>query len=221
MSTKLFIHDVARRITSTTRRVQRSGVASSAVLRRQFDFRVERIWTAFTDREQLRGWFGSVCGDLREGETVMIDVGAPHQITSRILRCERPHHLIVTWWYGGFPPNHIDEVELRLSAKDDETLLVLEHRSRATDDWWFGAGSGWEFALIKLGVLLQGGDPAALSVEELDQELRRALGVCRQGRKPQWPASSTNEIARSPVRLHQEPAGAILRQAENFELDYT
>ena len=171
MSSKPSMHDIAAWITSTERQVQRSGVVSSAVIRRQFDFGVERIWTAFTDREQLAKWFGRVTGELREGETVMTDVGAPHQITSRILRCEPPGHLIVTWWYGGFPTDHIDEVELRLSADGDKTLLVLEHRSRATDDWWFGAGSGWEFALVKLGVMLRGGDPAALPVEELDQKL--------------------------------------------------
>jgi uncharacterized protein YndB with AHSA1/START domain len=171
MSTKPSMHDIAAWITSTERQVQRSGVLSSAVIRRRFDFGVERIWTAFSDREQLGKWFGRVSGELREGETVMTDVGAPHPITSRILCCEPPNHLIVTWWYGGFPGDHIDEVELRLSMDGDQTLLVLEHRSRATDDWWFGAGSGWEFALVKLGVMLRDGDPAALPVEELDEKL--------------------------------------------------
>ena len=171
MSTKPSMDDIAAWITSTDRQVQRLDEGSSAVLRRRFDFGVQRIWTAFTDREQLDKWFGQVSGEFRESETVMIDVGAPHQITSRILRCEPPQHLVVTWWYGGFSPDHVDEVELHLSADGDKTLLMLEHRSRARDDWWFGAGSGWEFALVKLAVLLQGGDPAALPVEELDEKV--------------------------------------------------
>jgi len=171
MSPKPSIRDVAAWISSTDRLVQRSGAVSSAVIRRRFDFGVERIWTAFSDREQLGKWFGRVSGELGEGATVMIEVGAPHQITSQILRCEPPQHLVVTWWYGGFSPDHVDEVELHLSADGDKTLLMLEHRSRARDDWWFGAGSGWEFALVKLAVLLQGGDPAALPVEELDEKV--------------------------------------------------
>jgi uncharacterized protein YndB with AHSA1/START domain len=171
MSPKPSIRDVAAWISSTDRLVQRSGAVSSAVIRRRFDFGVERIWTAFSDREQLGKWFGRVSGELREGATVMIDIGAPHPITSRILCCEPPDHLIVTWRYGGFPADHIDEVELRLSMDGGQTLLVLEHRSRAADDWWFGAGSGWEFALVKLGVMLRDGDPAALPVEELDEKL--------------------------------------------------
>jgi uncharacterized protein YndB with AHSA1/START domain len=171
MSHKPSVHDLAAWISSTDRLVQRSGAVSSAVIRRRFDSSIDRVWNAFTDREQLCKWFGRVSGELREGETVMTDVGAPHRITSRILCCEPPAHLMVTWRYGGFPADQIDEVELRLSADGDKTLLVLEHRSRATDDWWFGSGSGWEFALVKLDVILRDGDPAALAVEELDQKL--------------------------------------------------
>src|SRR5215510_6187721 len=103
MSHKPSIQDLAAWISSTDRLVQRSGVVSSAVIRRRFDFSTDRVWNAFTDRERLGKWFGRVKGELREGETVTTDVGAPHLITSRILCCEPPALLIVTWHYGSFP----------------------------------------------------------------------------------------------------------------------
>jgi hypothetical protein len=144
------------------------------MLSRRFDFGIDEIWTACTDAQQLRKWFGSVIGDLRESGTVKMDVGAPCSISSKILVCEPPHHLLVTWEYGKVSPDLVDQVELRLNAKGDKTThMELEHRSGAKGDWWFGAGSGWEFALMKLRFRLEGGDPFSLPVEEIDQALGR------------------------------------------------
>jgi uncharacterized protein YndB with AHSA1/START domain len=176
MSKRLSASDIARWIASTERRVQRSGRTIGAVLSRRFDFGINEIWTACTDAQQLRKWFGSVSGELRESGTVKIDVGAPCHVSSKILLCEPRHHLLVTWKYGEVPPDQVDQVELRLNAKDDRTHMELEHRSCAKGDWWFGAGSGWEFALIELQVLLEGGEPFSLSVEEIDQQLGRVWG---------------------------------------------
>jgi hypothetical protein len=75
---------------------------------------------------------------------------------------------VLTWSYPG---RVIDEIEIRLAADGDGTLVELEHRSCDQTDWWFGAGSGWEYALIKLSVLLRGDDPSKVSAEELDQKL--------------------------------------------------
>jgi len=173
MSKRPSASGIERWIASTERRVQRSGKTSGAMLSCRFDFGIDEIWTACTDAEQLRKWFGSVSGDLRESGTVKMDVGAPCSICSKILVCEPPHHLLVTWEYGEVLPDEVDQVELRLNTEGDKTLVELEHRSCAKGDWWFGAGSGWEFALIKLRVTLEGGDPLSLSVEEIDQALGR------------------------------------------------
>lgn len=171
MSAKSPEKDITAWLKATERQVRRAEDAKIALLRRRFDAGLDRVWTAFTDRDQLRRWFGDVTGDLQEGATLTIDVGANCNVTSRILRCEAPHRLLVTWRYGGFPPEHVDQVELRLTADGDGTLLELEHRSDDKTEWWLGAGSGWEYALIKMSVLLQGGDPAGVSSEELDQKL--------------------------------------------------
>ena len=135
---------------------------------RQFDLGVDEIWTALSAPDRLRRWLGKVEGDLRENGAVTIDVGAPCRIVSRILVCHPPRRLVATWQYD---QNPVDEVEVRLTAEGDGTRLDLEHRSDAEGDWWFGAGSGWEFALLKLGMLLRGDDPAELSPKEFDEVL--------------------------------------------------
>jgi uncharacterized protein YndB with AHSA1/START domain len=171
MNTKPPASDIAAWLKSTERQVRRVGDSRSAVLHRRFDHALDGVWAACTDRNHLRRWFGGVSGDLHEAATLTIDVGADCKVTSRILGCEPPHRLLVTCWYGGFPPEHVDQVELRLAADGDGAWLELEHRSDDKTDWWFGAGSGWEFALIRLRVLLQGDDPAKVSAEHLDSKL--------------------------------------------------
>ncbi len=41
-----------------------------------------------------------------------------------------------------------DQVQFLLKTNGDGTLLELEQRSNDKTDWWFGAGVGWESALI-------------------------------------------------------------------------
>ncbi|MDB6094236.1 MAG: polyketide cyclase [Verrucomicrobia bacterium] len=150
---------------ATERQVLRVGDRTSALLRRRFDTSPETIWAACTERDPLRRWFADVSGDLHEGASLTFDVGAPCRLTSRVLRCEPPRRLRFTWSYPG---REIDEVELRLAAAGNGTRLELEHRLDDKSEWWYGAGSGWEFALIKLGVLLRGGDPLSINAQEFD-----------------------------------------------------
>ncbi len=117
---------------------------------------------------QLRRWFADVSGDLNEGATLTFDVGAPCNVTSRILRCGPSRRLLFTWSYPG---RDIDEIDVRLTADGEGAVVELEHRSADKTEWWFGAGSGWEYALIRLSVLLRGDDPSAVSGKELDQKL--------------------------------------------------
>ncbi|HEY5909142.1 MAG TPA: SRPBCC domain-containing protein [Verrucomicrobiae bacterium] len=162
--------DIHTWLKSTQREVRSIGHRKAALVHRRMDAPRERVWVACTDRDQLRRWFADVTGDLREAATLTFDVGAPCKVTSRILRCAFPHNLLLTWLYPG---REIDEVELRLTADGDGTVVELEHRSEDKTEWWLGAGSGWEYALIKLSVLLRGDDPAEVSAEELDQKLGR------------------------------------------------
>jgi hypothetical protein len=90
MNTKPPATAIAAWLKSTERQVRHVGDGRSAVLRRRFDAALDTVWAACTDRDQLRRWFGDVSGDLTEGATLTIDVGADCKVTSRILRCERP-----------------------------------------------------------------------------------------------------------------------------------
>ena len=166
-------------LTATERQVSCIGDAKVARLRRHFDFSHQEIWNACTDRDQLPRWFAEVSGDLQEGATLKFDVGAPCKVTSRILRCEPSNRLLLTWSYPG---RDIDEIDFRLAADGDGAVVELEHRSGDKTDWWFGAGSGWEYALLRLTVLLSGGDPTRVSAGQLDQKLgplwRAAARAC-------------------------------------------
>jgi uncharacterized protein YndB with AHSA1/START domain len=174
--------NIAHWLESTHREVRRSAKSNSILLRRRFDFSVEKVWNACTEREPLRQWFGEVSGDLREGGILAIDVGMKEKVTSRILLCEPPHRLVVSWSYGSDPRDAADQVELRLSSDCTGTLIELEHRSSDENSWNLGIGPGWEDWIIRLSVMLYGGDPAEVSSEDLYPKLEplwMKLGVSR------------------------------------------
>jgi uncharacterized protein YndB with AHSA1/START domain len=168
MTTILFGTDLERWLKATERRVERNGDATRALLRRRLDATVDRVWIACTDRDLLARWFAGINGVMEVGATLTLEVGAPCTLTAQVLHCNPPHRLVITWSYPG---RVVDEVELRLAPDDDGTLLELGHRSGDNSDWWIGAGSGWEYALVRLSVLLQGDDPAGVSAEAVDARL--------------------------------------------------
>jgi hypothetical protein len=96
-------------------------------------------------------WYIEPVGNLRLGGTFTFE-GTAH---GRILRCDAPRSLCVTWLYA---PGRADEVEVRLSPLGDQrTLLELEHASVAdlapdgVTDAIVSAGVGWEVAMAYLG----------------------------------------------------------------------
>ena len=134
-----------------------AGEARTAIIRRWYDAEVEEVWDACTRPERIARWFLPVAGELRLGGTFHLRGNA----SGRVLRCEPPRLLRVSWAYGERPT---DEVELRLSTgAGDGTLLELEHASvsrlvevdgRMVDPFLndlktglWGAGIGWELPL--------------------------------------------------------------------------
>jgi len=160
--------DISAWLKAADREVRRSSDNKVARLRCRLDASAQRVWDTCTDRDQLRRWFADVSGDFLPEATLTFDVGAPCKVTSRILRCEPPRRLLVTWSYPG---RETDEIEFRVAADGEGAIVELEHRSSDKTEWWFGAGSGWESALIRLSVFLSGGDPSRVSADELDQKL--------------------------------------------------
>jgi uncharacterized protein YndB with AHSA1/START domain len=134
-----------------------AGEARTAIIRRWYDASLEDVWDACTTPERIARWFLPVAGELRLGGTFHLKGNA----SGKVLHCEPPRLLRVSWAYGGRPT---DEVELRLSPGEDEgTLLEIEHASvsrlvevdgRLVDPFLndaktglWGAGIGWEMPL--------------------------------------------------------------------------
>jgi uncharacterized protein YndB with AHSA1/START domain len=139
-----------------------TGEGRSLLLRRTYDAAVEDVWDACTDPERLGRWLGQVEGDLRAGGTYQIKDNAG----GRIVRCEAPRLLAVTWSFGGGMDT---EVELRLApGPDGDTVLELEHSSPAeiVDELLrtygpggtIGIGGGWDLSLLGLDRHLHGAD---------------------------------------------------------------
>ena len=133
-----------------------AGDARTVVLRRVYPASPETLWQAITDRTHLRSWFVEPKGDLHLGGTFALE-GHAH---GRILRCDAPRMLRVTWVYG---PRHADEVDVRLTKSEGGgTVIELEHASIAdtapdgVTDALLGVGVGWELAMAHLGRHLDG-----------------------------------------------------------------
>ncbi len=196
--------DISTWIDSTHREVRRAGNIRSVYLRRHFDSSIEKVWSACVEREKLSRWFGDVSGDLREGGELAIDVGMKEKVTSRILRCEPPNQLVVTWSYDGDPRDPADQVELRISSDGSGVTLELEHRSGDEGAWNIGIGSGWEDWIIRLGVLLRGGDPSEVSSDELQPRLEplwTELGESVTSDEPSIKVSVSRRFSASPERV--------------------
>ena len=153
MTTKKF--DLQAWLAHTGRDIRRDGErVRSVAVRRHFDAPIERVWDAW-----VAGWKEKIAiGDARPGETVELDLGGPTRVTCKILACEPPTHLAVTWVYGEPTAIKPDEVSVRMSAVGERTLLVLEHNSEAGGAWAPGIGAGWEAGLLMFELMLFGGD---------------------------------------------------------------
>ncbi len=124
------------------------------------------MWNACTDPGRISRWLAPIDGDLRLGGTFQLKDNAG----GRILRCEEPHLIKVTWAFGDGMPT---EVEVRLApCTDGGTTLELEHASPAeiVDELvrtygpggTIGIGGGWDLTLLGLDLFLHGAtfDPA-------------------------------------------------------------
>jgi uncharacterized protein YndB with AHSA1/START domain len=136
------------------------GPARTVVLRRSFPAPAEDVWDAITDPERLGRWFLPVTGDLRVGGLYQIEGNAG----GRILRCERPTELVVTWIFGAdIATTTGSEVHLTLSPEPDgSTELMLRHVAVVDPALWdqYGPGAtgvGWDLSFLGLGLHLAGG----------------------------------------------------------------
>jgi uncharacterized protein YndB with AHSA1/START domain len=164
--------DIVREIDAVEREVGSgripAGEGRQVRLRRTYDAPIEEVWDALTDPARIGRWFLPISGDYRVGGTYQFEGNAG----GRILSCDRPNQLHVTWVFG---PGEPSEVVVRLKPSGaDATVLELEHTAVVPDEMWseYGPGAvgvGWEGGLLGLELHLSGGsvgDPLAWQVSD-------------------------------------------------------
>ncbi len=136
---------------------------------------IERVWAFLTESEKRRLWLAAGDFELRPGGKTTLffqhkNLSAkratpPEQFRKmdeegggfdgRVLRCEPPRLLTITW--GGEP--HESEVTFELTPQaDGKVLLTLTHRRLADDDMKMVA-PGWHTHLAILADRLTGDEP--------------------------------------------------------------
>jgi uncharacterized protein YndB with AHSA1/START domain len=159
--------DVVRQVEAVQREVAEGRLAAGegrvVRLRRTYNASVEDVWDAVTNPERISRWFLPISGDFRLGGSYQLEGNAG----GKILACDRPNRLRVTWVYGEVTNDaDVSEVELRLApAGDESTVLELEHVAIVPPEMWdqFGPGAvgvGWDGGLMGLDLHLQGGEAA-------------------------------------------------------------
>ncbi len=125
--------------------------ARTIVAQRSYPTQIEDLWDAIVTPDRLRRWFLPVNGELSEGGTYQLEGNAG----GRIIRCEAPHSLAVTWEMHG----DVGWVDVTLEEINEQsTRLTLEHMGLESEtflDFWkqFGPGSmgvGWDLTLTSL-----------------------------------------------------------------------
>jgi uncharacterized protein YndB with AHSA1/START domain len=151
-----------REVVSTT---HDGKLARAVVAERTYDADVEDVWDAITNAERIPRWFLPVSGDLRLGGRYQLEGNAGGTITA----CDAPHHLAVTWEFGG----SVTWVEVHISPADDGTTLRLAHVAHIDDAQWeeFGPGAvgiGWDLTLTALAEHLDTGEQVVADLASPD-----------------------------------------------------
>ena len=168
--------DVAREIEAIQRSVGTgtipAGEGHAVTLRRTYNSSIDDVWDALTTPDRINRWFLPISGDFRLGGTYQFEGNAG----GKILACEKPNRLLVTWVYGSEDPSAISEVEIRLTALGpDSTEFQMVHTAVVPNEMWdtFGpgaVGAGWDGGVMGLGLYLASGktvdDPIAWQISD-------------------------------------------------------
>ncbi|NED94713.1 SRPBCC family protein [Phytoactinopolyspora alkaliphila] len=124
-------------------------------IERRYVATTREVWDAISTPERLRRWFAEVSGDLRQGGEfgVVFGEGDDNVSHGRVIDCQPPSRLEVTWSFGAGADDSILVAEL--ASEDEHTILTLDHRGIPTDQ--IGYGAGWEAYLDRLDAHMGGG----------------------------------------------------------------
>lgn len=124
-------------------------------IERAYDASPERVFSAWTNVDTLRLWFGCDSQmlwnvhewDVREGGAIRVslDFGdRPFVVEGRFLLVDPPHRLKYQW-------GDDQTVDVRIEPSGTGTLLKLEHTWPPTDEDRSMIAAGWTSALSELG----------------------------------------------------------------------
>jgi len=112
----------------------------------------DRLWWGLTEPEALPHWLGTLTsGRFRGGDVVTIQHAEDYFCTSRILECEPPQLLGMTW---DFPDEPLSHVRIALTPAGSTTHLTLTHDGLGSEATSYL--SGWHTHLLYLEDLLMG-----------------------------------------------------------------
>jgi uncharacterized protein YndB with AHSA1/START domain len=121
---------------------------------RTYDASAADVWDAITSADRLARWFAEVSGDFHQGGEFLVVFGDGDENRSRgrILTCQPPHRLEVTWTFGTLPDESILLAEI--VEEGEVTTLVIDHRAIPVSQ--VGYAAGWQAYLDRLGADLAG-----------------------------------------------------------------
>lgn len=130
----------------------------------------ERLYRAWTDPQELKGWFGAGLGgpdevalDVRTGgawKVVYENAGGRRDtLFGEYLTVEPARHLAFSWQHerrhpdGKVETTAKSQVSLRFDAVEGGTRLRLVHEAIVRSEGRLGVGEGWNDAFAKLQAL--------------------------------------------------------------------
>jgi uncharacterized protein YndB with AHSA1/START domain len=137
-------------------------------LTRVFQASREAVFRAFTDREQVKNWFGpkGFSAEIdqfepRVGGRYRLNMiepnGTPHWLNGRFVAIEPYERLVYTWcWEQGDLKGLETLVTVRFMAVGDATELRLEHSRMPSEGARDAHGKGWSSSFEGLMDHLQG-----------------------------------------------------------------
>jgi uncharacterized protein YndB with AHSA1/START domain len=158
-------------VTRSVSSLERDGKPVRTVtLTRTYDTSVSDLWDAVTNPARIPRWFLPVTGELKLGGHFQLQGHAG----GKILVCEQPKHLGVTWEFGG----NTSWVDLHLGPDGTGARLTLKHILPVDDHWkQFGPGAvgvGWDLLLV--GMTLHVTTKAAVDPKEFEAWSMSASG---------------------------------------------
>jgi uncharacterized protein YndB with AHSA1/START domain len=121
-------------------------------LTRHYRAAPEEVWAALTEHDPLARWLATpVEIDLRSGGSFRLRLSERETMNGRVRAVEPPWALELDWMRAGEEPSII---RFDLSAEDDGTLLVLEHR-RIEAQIGMRYAAVWERRLLQLDAVVE------------------------------------------------------------------